>query len=909
MALPVLARIGGLPADAVDGFATGLPRHAGSGSARAADRLARCRAAAVDRLHAAVPGAPPELRRFLLQVKRDCHNGRPLAPHRASPLWAALRERTGNAADRVAALEARRARRANAFHTAYRAERDRQRGRLLAHLADREFARGLALASPDLLHALRRLERTPADAYGRREERAQEALLRYVSRAALKLSPFSTFTPVGLGVLRGDAGPGGVRLVGPWRARSLVRVKLYLVHQLAALLRRHAPARELLPVRLNGSLEAVDGSALLLRPGHWTYEQERWGFLPDALVRVDPGAPLTARAAALLAGGPRPLGELAAALEAEAGAGWKADEVRPALGRLLRAGFLLPALPWPALDGHAERTLARRLPALAPDPAAAPLRAAVERLVALEASCAAARDPAVAVAGVDRAVERAWEAAAALGGLPPGTRYDRPADDQVNEDVFLVPARPEGGVPAVLHLSRAAAEEALRSAAPLLALTTLFDHRHELRHELAALARERWPGRGSVGVLELSAAAQPLWHAYTRFRREHRRGEGWLGTWNPRGVPELAALAAHRAEVLAGVRAALVSEGEDVVRLPVEALRALLDRVPARRVAPLAPPALFLQPASADGTLWVLNRLREGTGRYASRFTPAMPPGVRRRWCAHLAARGEWEVDGEPAALLDVVGVQGDTLNVHAPQTPAVLALPGMEDGVPPGALVRLADLRVTFDGPGGEPRLRGRDGRRWLPVHLGLAYDDCMPPIVRFLCTFGPSEPTPVYPPYTRRREGDATIVSRTLLGNLVLHRKMWTVHAAPLAAALAGRDEAGAFAALQRWRAERGIPGRVFLSERHVLPVVGDVYRPQYVDFTSPLFASLFRAAVEGEERITLTEALPGPELFPRDADGRARAVEVLLDSLALQRPRPGARLRRRAAAGRPAPTTAGG
>jgi hypothetical protein len=69
-----------------------------------------------------------------------------------------------------------------------------------------------------------------------------------------------------------------------------------------------------------------------------------------------------------------------------------------------------------------------------------------------------------------------------------------------------------------------------------------------------------------------------------------------------------------------------------------------------------------------------------------------------------------------------------------------------------------------------------------------------------------------------------------------------------------------------------------------------MGERAQPQYIDFTSPALAEVFRSAVEDSPEVSVVEALPTPDLFPRDGAGRRWAVEVVVDSLALrERPAP--------------------
>ena len=90
-------------------------------------------------------------------------------------------------------------------------------------------------------------------------------------------------------------------------------------------------------------------------------------------------------------------------------------------------------------------------------------------------------------------------------------------------------------------------------------------------------------------------------------------------------------------------------------------------------------------------------------------------------------------------------------------------------------------------------------------------------------------------------------------------------------------------AFAVVNRWRLERRLPDRVFLAEPVARQSGPPRRKPQYIDFTSPLFVEIFRSAVEAVSgELEISEALPDPEGMLRDADGRRWAVEVQLDNL---------------------------
>lgn len=895
-AAPLLARIAGLPSDAVERLSTTLCDDAAA-AARVETELAAARVELADRLHTLVPGAGPALRRLLLAVKRDVFNGRSLARHVEAPEWAELRALVPDA-ERVRALEAEAAARAAAFEAQFARERERQRAELVSHLDDAAFVRGVALSNREAGLIRQRLRGPSGEGHGRRK--AELTLLRYVSRAAVKLSPFSTFTRVGLAELRDDARGGIPRIAaGAWRERSLVRIKPYLLEQYGEMLRRYPPLRATLPVLLNSSLEETEpGCFRFLKPAHWDFDEkaERLGYYDRKLVTVRLRGTLVTRLLEILGEASPPLGEVISVLERGMAPHGTAAQVAAHVDQLLRLGLLHLLLPWD--DGqspHLEKRMLRHLRALPGDPALQRFVDRLDALVRLQEGYPQVDDPIAAVREMESLVGELWRAAAPLGGLGADAGYGRASIHNVYEEVFLRPVARAGGAPAVLHLSRAAADEALRSVRPLVRLTALFDHRHDFLHAMAAFTTERWPDADAVPLTALFAEIRPLWQEYLQYRLDARKDQGWRTTWNPLALPEVDELARHREAALSALEGCLRVYGE-VQRLSVQGLEGVMDALPARYTSDTGGAALFLQPASADGSLWMLNRVKEGTGRFSSRYTPAMDRATRRGYAMRLAARGTWKVEGEPAELLDLLCTQGDNLNVHAPQTPALLSLPGERAGVAAGRELRLRDLRVTFHGRDRIPALRGPCGRRFVAAYLGVAYEDYIPTPIRFLSLFGPGEMGAVFPPPASHAEGEVTVSRRTVLGNVVLHRRTWSFPATALRARLVGLDEARAFAAMARWREEHGIPARVFASERNTHPVAGVRVQPQYLDFTSPAFASLFRSMLDcGEETVVLVEMLPGPELFSRGPDGRRWAVEVLVDSLAM---RPAAQLPARGA-----------
>jgi hypothetical protein len=881
---PLLARVSGLPASTIEEFSSDLCGQWFPGETSRQQELAATRAELVERLHGLVRLVSPELRRFLLNVKRDAFNARSLARLKADNRWSELAGLAGSPADRVASLEENLESWRDGYASAYRRQRAREHRALLAALENPGFRRGLALASPVLAEAAERARRAGSGiSSGRRESRLDLSLLRYVSRATLKLSPFSTLTRVALGKIGGEAAAPIAWIPGGWSERSLLRVRRYLAEQDVELLRRYRPFRDGLEVALNPSLEETAPERYrLLRPERWVPDVEAGKLRHENASLIEMSLPGTLVACFFgeLRQGPRIFRELAASRAAELGGVEAAAVATATLDALVEAGVLLLETPWPGNEPHLEKRLLAHLRTLPQEDGLTAAVEALDRLVALEEGFAAAPEPAQTVVEIDRVLDDLWQATAALAGLAPGIERSRNKPRDFCEDVLLVSAP---GEPEAFQVPRGTVRDLVRSAAPWARLAAFQGTRFDFLHTMAAFQRQRWPGRAEVGFLELFAAAQPLWREYRKLTSGRTGAAG--AAFNPLGLAEIDSLAHLRTEIWSRLRETLraLPAGEP---LPIAVLEELAERIPERYAAAVGP-CLFVQPADATGNLWVLNRIFEGTGRYGSRFTAVMDPETRHRYAGPYLQAAVRDVDGEPADLLDLMWSRGDTLNVHAVQTARVLALPGETLDRNAAEPVALRDLRVSVDIATELPRLADAAGRRLLPVHLGGTNAGMMPFLVQFLAQWGPGEVRPPSSPVPAHPAGSGQVLERLTAGCLVLARRRWVVSLGEdLRRQAAAADDEAAFVAVNRWRLEQDLPERLFWIEKTHHELVGEVYKPQYLDFTSPLFVEVFRSALRlNGDPLTFEEMLPAAGDLPPGPQGERWAVELHLDTLPLE------------------------
>jgi hypothetical protein len=765
----------------------------------------------------------------------------------------------------------------------YRRALRQERESIIQFLENRSFVRGVALASPDVAHNLARLNGREPDSFGRREKRLCLTLLRYASRAALKLSPFSTLTRTGLGLVTDDAPADFVFMPGDaWKEKSTVAFRRELLAQCSCLLLRCPAFAESLEVALNETL-AIDGDGIcsLLRPDRWEFDDESHAFryCEPSLIRAQLDGPLVPWLIAELREEPRIYRHLVAraraAFDPEEG-----DLIVQGIGGLLDVGFLNLILPWNFSGPDLERQIVDHLGSLPEDAGLAAVRDRLRELTAILESYSETFYPAIrSLEACTRGVEGLFQALAPSAGLDGRIEFEA-YDKTCEEDVFLLPGPDRNGMHDIARLSRARVHALLEDLDPLARLINLHSSVHDLLHTLAAFGESRWSGAKEVGLLDFFSAAQPLFNQYLRYRANLlARPVPLAPGFNPLELESVRSLNRWRARVERELKDCIQDAGS-AQRLCSRALDALLDQVPAVP-ARSCDFCAFVQPLDPDGRQWVLNSINEGFGRLGSRFTSGMDDDTRAYWAASFTPLSFLDLDGEQVELVDMACPGPRTINVHTHQTLRVLTMPGEQSAVASERRLRLNDLRVRMRGADLTPVLTDATGRRLLPVPFGSLAAGGRPTLLKFLAIFGPREFRWQLPTRAPREEDGVQVLDRHLLGQIVYVRKRWTFAPKQLLAMTEGNGEVAAYAAVNRWRLSKGIPDLVFVQEPRALARL----KPQYIDFSSPSFIQIFRSILKGAtQALTLEEALPVPEQFP--VRGYHWAAEVQLESFAFRR-----------------------
>jgi hypothetical protein len=773
----------------------------------------RLRAPVEDALFAAIPQLISKTTRAAaVRLKRDVHNGR------AVTLQDALAESIAAELAPVAAEQLRGWLLAQATALRARAElnesftselRGHVRARLRSVLADGDFRRALALASPELQSALtRELSRTPTVLHANKLEKA---LLGYLIRAAVKTSPFSTFMHVvPLGLDEEGGGELDLSRLEPARHARLNRgVWARLADAAAAALVVDVPLRANPTIRDlgRGRLEAITAVAQAPLGRPWsTVRVGRYRFHPVV-------------AELLLAGGTRTASEWQALL---APAGLAEGPAFELIQKLVQRGLLLAPATSDAFDPDPSAGVCRLL-STAKGFGAGVSRDAVREL--------AARAQAFADADAD-------ERAASLGQI---RQLERTALTAL-------------GVTEIDELANVVLEDSWRCGAT---------------GALGGRLPERLREVGEFLSTQLAYTPD-----YLKLRRAfvERFGAGGACRDLLGFLRDVAPLVGERVELGARPRLEAPVPAPAGTRLGVTVQMQLA----ARDTDALA----------AGEVLLVLNRVHEGVGWLASRFS-AGPHADHGALAARLR---DWlAVASAPREPVDLV-VSGhcNDLQTHPRLTDRIFAWDGEPLLAGRDGVLRPDQLTLVHDRGSDRLELVDERGRLVTLLSLGGALPTSiwgLPFVLHVL-----SQPFQILRPALAPDElgeqaPEVVFEPRRMHGHLVLTRARWWVRAAWVRERWLAKSGVERLLAVAEDVRAHGLPPVLFASRRVdplELNLIGaqaleSSNKPLWVDTRNPFCLDLLERTAREGEWLCLTEALPSDGDLWVELDGRRHVAEL--------------------------------
>lgn len=709
------------------------------------------------------------------------------------------------------------------------ADRERLRARLAALAARPEVLEAVFIASPSLYESL---ETWRADPDGKKGQRAERALVRYIYRMASRATPFGLFSGCSLGpVALGGESEGGAatRLaVAPRSAYERhTRLDMDYLFALCEDLGRDPALREELLYRPNTSLYRAAGR---LRYAEARLDKK---VRSHHLVAVDEN-PYLAEALRRASGGARIRDLVTALVEFDPDGEVTPEEAREFVMELVESQVIVSDLSTPVTGPEAIHDLIDQLSRL-------PLtRETAERLARVRDALAA-----LDAGGPGAPPARYLEVADSLKELPTSVELSRlfqldmvkPADRP-----FLGTAVVEELLRGIEILHRMAGKGTQES---LDKFRQNFNDRYEGREIPLLEVLDEEIGIGFERSGDVGAEASPL-----------LRGIALAGQASDPSMPW-----GRRQGVLLAKLHEAQAQGKQEIEITREDLERMAPDDPASERTPL-PDALQIMATLSAASAEALEQgdfrlLFENAGgpsgaRLLGRFCHA-DPALSQHVVEHLRAEEALRPDAIFAEIVHLP--QGRIGNILARPVLRDYEIPYLgRSGAPPEKQIPVSDLRVSL--VGSRIVLRSeRLGKEVIP-RLTSAHNFSRGSlgVYRFLCmlqtqgnlggigwSWGALDGAPFLP--------------RVTCGRLVLSRASWWMTKEEIEA-LAKTKGAERFKAVQEWRGKRNLPRLIALA---------DADNELLVDLDNVLSIETFLDVVEDRDRARLLEFYPGPDELP--------------------------------------------
>lgn len=728
------------------------------------------------------------------------------------------------------------------------------------------FQHALAQASPALLDEVRKA--AALDRGLRR--RTLIGLTKFLSRAATKTSPYSTFTAIARGTW--TPVPAGARSASSEEIRCVTELDRMVFDQIMAALLADDALTADLRVRPNPSLTTTGTGHLFLgrRP------DESLVFLPFSAT-VDAALELARQGCTVT--------ELRARLATLPGG--QVDTAANFSRRLLDLGVLELVSPVP---DQSERPLADLIGFLEAasghghDHGQAPL---LDQLRGLDRTV---RRP-VAPTDVDGVRDQQRTAVAELSELGRTLDLDWPAPEVLGKFAFH-----ENAVVPDSGLTAATSEwgPLLTDLDLLRRWLGLHDRMLPVRIALSEYVRRRFGPQTPVGPVALHARLQqdlaapadgdPEWLAPLRpFLQLSNPVPQEVLRQSP--LPALRDLSALRRTSLETVLSA--PRHGQVLRTDPVALTELVATWPSWVHTPRSV-ACYVQPYTApDGLRAVVNTVSAGHGKGRGRWERLIGQagGSDTGGPAHPA-------DGDGPVLAEVAGTFGVSVNLRTPVAPYEIDYPFTTATRPQEQRVALSDLQVRHPGGSGPAQLWSAAlDRQVVPVHMGMMADPLMPPAARLLfAAFGQSYL--LHPSLTLLGQGGdpgpngVRFLPRVEVGRVTIRRAEWHAPAERVPRRRPGQGSADHLIELVGWLRRNGVPDRCFVRLNPTgvdwaARVFGKSRKPLYLDFSSLSMVAVFENMLHDfSGSVCFEEALPDPVSPERYPDGDPRTHEFVVE-----------------------------
>ncbi|ASS75451.1 hypothetical protein CIG75_11005 [Tumebacillus algifaecis] len=836
----------------------------------------------VDRIEAAVPKLVDDaVRNQLIKYKRDIFNSR--FPKKRPPEFA------GHIPDDLIAEM-------QAWEVVYQSNRDLEQeaqshyeGELhqsrlkMQELAkDPYFLNGVVQTSQELYTKLQKYIETPIEEQSARLRKVEYNLSTVLTRTGAKTSPFSSFTLVGLGEWDQD-GKQSLASVGHYSSRLRIN-HTYVLRLFDGLLNR-PEIRPLLTYRTNRSSMVSNGQFRMMRRTDNPKRRPRVFRTSEAHVSLNYN-PSIQTVLDKVKSAPGERLSFADLLQDLSGFG-KQEEIAKFLGQLIDLQILEPAAE--ILDQTPD-ILAEVLGWLEQWPTE------ITDRVANDLHTVQALITTFETAGVEERKELLSQLTALFEGLyatvglePDGTRFAM----LLYEDAIM---------PEPTRLPADEWQAMAQDLARLQELSPLFDVKYRLQSRLAQVFREQY---GEDGVCtRASDMIQALVTVNQEFFRAMVPEELHADLKLANDVENIRILNELKLEFGRLITERLLS-GEEVVLSDAD-VESFTSRIPKSiRNRPMAHDFFVQWEKRADGqNLLVLNQAYHGFLTFFTRFLEYAEGNEVQELRAYLESLFEGT-----GAFAEVSGVYGFNANLREPLAQRELVFPDLPQTWPSEAApesLRWSDLSWVYDKQTDRVMLHHPETGPLQTAFLGTLIPLMLPSLVRMVTNLFTNSLLPLnfhsFHEHTltdEQRLQEVRRYPRVRLGQVVVSRQKWMVPRSRLIEREKKESDYEFFSRVHKWRTKLGLPSRVFIrfmpmtdeenpfaqmfegKEAEQTEVNFTNFKPQYIDFESPLLVRLFgKIIVDTKLGMKIEEMLPDAEGMFFNEQGRTHVTELTVE-----------------------------
>lgn len=295
----------------------------------------------------------------------------------------------------------------------------------------------------------------------------------------------------------------------------------------------------------------------------------------------------------------------------------------------------------------------------------------------------------------------------------------------------------------------------------------------------------------------------------------------------------------------------------------------------------------------------VVNGSFPGFGKLQGRFLHIFDEYLTtafREWNSNNNKRGD--------LLAEITDASFFNANIHPPLLPYEIWMPNSQNMLPVDQQLLITDIKVTLDNNKNSLHLiHKKNQKRILPFSLALEISTQRSQLSSLLENFSPLERLFHGEPlgfvdqgpsndYGENQALDIWVRPRFIIEDqLILQRKAWNVPENRLPYKKSDQNDWDYFYFINEWRQQLGIPEETFIyimTKREISNVVKstsgnsislDHRKPQYINFSNPLFVDLFgRLLHKVSSNLTIEEMLPNSkQLF--EINGKKHVTEFII------------------------------